>query len=391
MRDTPMHSDRRWAILTRVVASLVSPVLLAGFVASACQAPGPKPVLSLEEEEFYRARQTFPALFETAGRVRLGGAEEHPLSARPLLKAITPEGSYIVLDKLNVRNVLVFARDGHPVGRIGREGRAPGEYIYPHNLHHDPTLGETCIYDGDLLRISCFAPDFKLRSSFTLPLFLDAFLVTRQGRIFGYSSSIATASGSRFVLHEVNASGQILKAFAPQSAHYSELGASEGGGVANVGDHLYTVTPYEYRVTVYSQDGKRVLQRKHGSPHYVLPPPPPALPSGGGGYDFQTRLAYHAQWSHILQILSIDDKMVGVVFAEPGEGRVLMDLLNLDLAPIVEDIELPRYTGDLLWHEGSLYFFLPEREEREGRLLNPTLARYRLASPRVRPEKGSAR
>lgn len=339
----------------------------------------PEPALSASERRFYDEVESFGQVFREADRVRLRGHQEYTLSVRPLLKAIDRRGRLVVLDKLNVRTIYAFGDDGAPAGRIGGEGRGPGEYVYPHTLEYGGRSRSYFVYDGDLLRVSEFGEDFRFRRSFPLPLFVDQLLVTPEGRTFCYSSSRPTAVPPKAVVHEIDDRGRVVRAFAPQSRRYSEWASSEGGGIVYARGWLYVITPYEYEISVYSLSGDLVLRRSGASRRYVPPGRPPVAPEGVDRFELSQ--AYHRSWSHIRQLLVLDGRMVGVVHAEPGERRVVLDLYELDLSPVAHDLELPDYVGDLLAHGDSLYAIAPERGPGGEAPLNPAVVRYRLIRP----------
>ena len=356
----------------------------------ACTLGGSAPptgALSSKEHDFYRSRASFAELFHEARRVRLEGVPEFALSPRPLIKAVNQRGDLIVVDKYNVRNVFVFGSDGRPKGRIGSEGRQAGQYLFPNDLFYDPRDRNYYIYDGDLMRISRFSGDFGFVRQFTVPLMVESILVTSQDRLFGYSAVVGTAKASGDMLYEVDRQGRILGRFARRPNSYSGWVASEQGGVVEVRGFLYLSTPYEYSISIFSQDGERLLSREYASPHYVPPHPPPQL--NDRSQVPEAFVAYQQSYSDLRQILSFDDKMIGVVFSEPEGIPVFLSLFGLDLTPLAQDLELPPYLGDLFAAGDRLYLMSPQREERLGMVLNPVVVEYELKQP-VTPRTAAA-
>jgi len=375
----PLRCPRR-DCAPRAPVALLCVLATAGWIC-ACASPvreRPQPSLLPTERLIYTAAKTLSDVFSEAGRVQFRAQEEY-LSVRPLLKAIDRERRFVVLDKLNVRAIYVFGENGSPAGRIGTEGRALGEYTYPHTVGYSADQARYYVYDGDLLRVLEFGEDFQFRRMFDLALFVDQLLVTPEGRIFCYSSSRAKALASKAVVHEIDDEGRVLRGFAPQSKRYSGWAASEGGGIAYARGWLYVITPYEYLIAVYDLSGNVALRRTGSPDHYVPPGPPPKAPDGVDR--LKLAQAYHRSWSHIRQLLLLDDKMIGVVYAAPGEERVFLDLYELDLTPVASALELPEYAGDLLAHGDSLYALTPARITGQGVPLDRSVVRYRLVRP----------
>lgn len=336
----------------------------------------PAGAFSAIARERYRAARDFHDIFSEKKRTLLTGERDYPLGIAPVIGAVADQGDMILVDKLNVRNVFIFGADGSPKGRLGAEGRGGGEYLYPHALFFDTLRRKYYIYDGDLLRLNRYSNDYAFEESVTLPLFIDSFLVTGEGRIFCYAAVDATAKFTGHIIYEVNHRGRIVNRFAPRSATYSHWTSSEQGGLVHIGDYLYLATPYENLIRVYSLDGDEVLRRRFDSPHYVPPGPPPQPKSGE---DKQVLLeTYHAEWSHVRSILSFDNRMIGIIVAAPKGKRVFLSLFDLDLTPLARDLELPPYLGRSFSKGTSLYLLATERKETEGRLSNPTVVEYRL-------------
>lgn len=348
-------------------------LLAAVLVHSSCAPAPPRARLTVAERAALGAAGSFGELFPEARRVRLGGEREQPLSIRPLLQAVTPDGEFIVLDKLNVRNIFRFGPDGEPRGRLGEEGRGPGRYIYPHALTFDPEGDRFLVYDGDLLRVLEYGSDYRFRRLFDLPLYVDSLLVADR-RLYAYSSSEASSDPDSPHIHEFRDDGEVSRGFLPRPAAYRPIAATEGGGVVAVGDYLYAITPYEYTISVFTRDGRLVTRTTQDSPFYR---PPGADDDVPGKDDFDRLRNYHARWSHVRQILAVDE-LIAVIFAEPGERRVLLDLYDQDLSPVVEDVELPGYLGEIHADGDSIYLLDGERPTIDGLLANPELVQYRL-------------
>lgn len=372
---------------------LILPALLAG-----CAEPvqPPSPVLSTAQRRLLRSAQSFGDLFEEVGRVRLQGQQEVPLSVRPLLKAVTRRGEFVVLDKLNVRIVPVFGADGRLRTRIGSEGREPGEYIYPHTLAYDPAAESFYIYDGDLLRVCQYAEDFQFQRLFQLPLVIDQLLPTTQGRLYAYYSSQTASEGRSDTVYEIDTDGNTLNSFAPQSRLYNKIATSEGGGIVQINGYVYAITPYEFQIRVYNLDGRFAADKQYAPAWYRSPGTPPDLDQV---VDRPKAIEdYHRSWSHIRQIIDIDDRAFAVVAASPGEREAFLDVFDLDLSPLTE-VKLPPYLGEIYVLGDRLYLMAVDRQIAEnGLMLNPEIVSYRLRtspsgqnlSREERPDEGKA-
>jgi len=75
--------------------------------------------------------------------------------------------------------------------------------------------------------------------------------------------------------------------------------------------------------------------------------------------------------------------MIGVVFAEPGEEHVFLDLYDTELNRITGDILLPKYIGKLFAQGGRLYLLQPAKPQANGWLPNPIVVVYELKNPTI--------
>jgi hypothetical protein len=235
---------------------------------------------------------------------------------------------------------------------MGSEGKGEGEYLFPENVFYQDTLAEYFVYDGDLLRILLFDVDFHYVSKFGIPLYLEELAVTEDGRIFCYTSGVAGPQGVDRVVYECDRKGNILNRFCRQSKFSVE---SKGGGVAIIRNNLYVITPYEYLIRRYDLRGRLLSEKRGNSAHYT----PIKRPSNRTVFeDLQKRKEYHSTWSRILQIIQIGSDMIGIVFTEPGQKHIYMDMYDLDLRQRATDVVLPEHAAGphgLLTHSNCLW------------------------------------
>ena len=192
-------------------------------------------------------------------------------------------------------------------------------------------------------------------------------------RFFGYRS--VPFSIAFHHVCEFNDKGEIINSFIRQSNNFSPAAVSEGGGILLIGDYLYVITPYEYTLSKVELNGK-LIKKVTGKPsHYV--PPSKNLNEEAFTSDLNKLKEFHNTWSHIRQIIQIDN-MIGIVYAEPGESRIFLDLYDLDLNLIASDILIPSYVGRILSQGDRLYLLRQDESYINGQLPNPTIVEYLL-------------
>ena len=329
--------------------------------------------------KFYSSKNAFEDLFKEIKFIKLDFDSNFCLSARPQICAVNQQGDIIILDNFNVRQILVFDNNGKKKAKIGSEGKENGKYLFPKSVFYQPLLHKYYIYDGDLLRISEYNEDFSFSITFQVPFFLDEIIINSDKRIFGYTST--TIEGHDGVVHELNWSGKIVNSFAPQSRNFIRSAASEGGGILLINQHLYVITPYEYTLSKYELSGKLIKKVKGESSHYL---PPSKNINEALLNDLYKLQQFHNSWSHIRQIIQIGDKMIGVVFAEPGEARVFLDIYDTNLNYINGNILLPDYVigpKGLFMKGDYLYLLRQAKPSIDMQLVNPKVVVYSLEKP----------
>ena len=307
----------------------------------------------------------FDDIFQEESRIVLDSSDEFLIGPLPRIGTVTEDGDIVLLDI--TPRAGIYDRTGAGKGRIGGPGDGPGEYRNPVSIasYND----DLYLYDSMLSRISRYDDSYRFVSSMTVSELLDEIDYSEEGRLYGYWSTHPTE-----LVCELDDEGQILRRFVPQSENYNEAARSAGGGVVISGGFLFTISPYEYTLSKYSLDGVLVNSVQGRSAHYVSPP---------GQFDVRIlndipRLnEYHDQWSHILQILRIDDRYLAVVFAAPGYTGAYLALYDSDLNPIAEDIRLPEYTRapGALFSRGDRLYMLVEPSDDQA---NPSVAVYTL-------------
>ena len=311
----------------------------------------------------------FEDIFLEEKRIVLDSRDEFLIGPIPRIGTVTPNGDVVILDI--TPRVGIYGRTGAGKGSISGPGDGPGEYRYPLSLtFHENTF---YLYDLTLSRISRYDRSYDFMSSFISSIMLDEVHVSREGRFFGYGDS----GNKGDLVFELNDQGQVLRQFAPQSKNFNLAASSRGGGIVLLEEHLFFITPYEYALGKYTLDGRLVDSVQRESPHYA--PPPEKYDSRI--LDDPSKLnSYHDQWSHILQILPIGRRGLGVVFAEPGYARTFLEIYDANLNLIAGDIKLPDYmnSSGALFSSGDRLYMLVEPTDDQK---NPSVVVYALRRP----------
>jgi hypothetical protein len=328
--------------------------------------------------------KSFSDLFEEVRQVPLRAETGFELGPIPSIGAVNQEGDFIILDNYATRQILVFDRTGRGKTRMGSEGKGEGQYLFPDNMLYQHNLAEYFVYDGDLLRVLIFNKNFQYVSKFDIPLYLEELAVMKDGRIFCYTSGAAGPQGIDRVVYECDKNGNILNKFCKQSKNYSAGAESKGGGIVILENNLYVITPYEYIIRKFDLRGKLVKEIRGSSMHYV---PITKPPSREALENFQKRQEYHSTWSHIFQIIQIGNEMIGIVFTQPGQKYIFLDLYDLDLKRIASDVLLPEHMiGPHALHtHGNYLWMLKKPVSREiEEISSCTVIVYALRSELVR-------
>lgn len=307
----------------------------------------------------------FDDIFREESRIALDSSDEFLIGPLPRIGTVTADRDIVILDI--TPRAGIYDRTGTGKGMIGGPGDGPGEYRYPVSM--TPLNNELYLYDRTLSRISRYDDSYRFVSSMPVSELLDQIRYSDDGRLYGYWSTHPTE-----LVCELDDEGQLLRRFVPQSENHNEAARSAGGGVVISGGFLYTISPYEYTLSKYSLDGVLVDSVQGRSAHYV---PPPEQYDPRILNDIPRLNEYHDQWSHILQILRIDDRYLAVVFATPGYTGAYLALFDSDLNPIAEDIRLPDYTRapGALFSRGDRLYMLVEPSDDQA---NPSVAVYTL-------------
>jgi hypothetical protein len=144
----------------------------------------------------------FDDLFIKEKEISLETKEEFYLSARPLFKDIDNFNNFIILDNFNIRQILVFDSLGYARGKIGNEGKGPGEYLYPKDLKFKNE--KYYIFDADLRRLSIFNENWQYENSFLIKVNIAKIEVLGNNKLFGFSDGYIGIPNSKNIVFEFN-------------------------------------------------------------------------------------------------------------------------------------------------------------------------------------------
>jgi hypothetical protein len=282
----------------------------------------------------------FKDYFSAGRKIVLGPSGDSRLGPMPSIGGINRRGEFIILDNFGVRQILVYDGTGTLKARIGSRGIGDGQYLYPDNMFVDRDSGHSYVSDGDLLRVLEYDEDNKYVAVIPLPIYMEQLLITKEGRLFCYTSGAAGPKGAERVIYEFNKTGHIRNRFLRMSNKYISAAESKGGGMILFKGLFYVITPYEYTISKCNPSGEIVAQARVKSPYYTEIK---TYTDKRVETDFNERKRYHSTWSHIRQIIKIGDDRFGVVYNEARSERYYLDIFSSELKVITQGILLPGY------------------------------------------------
>jgi hypothetical protein len=332
---------------------------------------------NIELKYTYKKNKTFNELFIKIKEISLETKEGFYLSDEPRISCVNDKDEYIILDNTNVRQILVFNHNGKAIGKIGNEGKGPGEYLYPESI--DYYNKSYYVYDSDLKRLTIYNYDYSYKSSKNLLLPFQKLQITGLNQIYFYRTNMAVYPQSNHVIFEADTNGQILNSFHNQSDFYSLVAVSKGGGILIHEDHLFVMVPYEYKISKYSLKGNLLREIIRKSDRFV---PPPKIDNMDEILDdIKKHFAYHRRWGPILQLLKIGNYL-GVIFKQPrnqGKNKYL-ELFDFDLQLVYANIILPNYIYQIYSKENKIYLLQEIGVSTLENVPNPKVVEYELKS-----------
>jgi len=199
-------------------------------------------------------------------------------------------------------------------------------------------------------------------------------MITTDDRLFGFATNVAGADNK--VIFELSYSGDILNSFMLQSVNFSPSAPSVGGGMAELEQYIYAVTPYEFYVQKFTFAGERLNQSKDVPPQYVEPPKPVA----GQLFNFNQLKEYHNSWSHIQQIMSLPQRIL-VIFGEPTKigYKKFLAILDAD-TKLLQTVEIPFSFINFSCSNNRLYSFqwVAKEEMKDDNQQNGKIVCYKM-------------
>lgn len=148
------------------------------------------------------------------------GAEEGPnsLMGPPVSIVLRSNGLFYLVDENDARRIRIFDQSGTNLRNIGRRGKGPGEYGMISQLVLG--LNDTIyVFDGWNQRLTVLdARDSIAREERVQPFVYDAELLP-QSR-FLIASNITSQDAVGYPLHQLSATGQVIKSFGMETAIY---------------------------------------------------------------------------------------------------------------------------------------------------------------------------
>ncbi len=319
----------------------------------------------------------FDKLSEKINEIALETKNEFFMSSSPKITAINEREEFIILDNVNQRNIYVYDKHGKALGKIGRVGQGPGEFLYPECLSY--YAGKYYIYDSDLLRMSIFSGSFEFLDSFSTPLAVARMSVYNDSTFYLYRTNMFIYSADKHTAFQCNKQGHIINSFHEQSENWSEFTAAKGGGLVCVGQNIFVVNPYENKVAEYTLDGKliRTVQGRHD----LLQPAPKIKNPDIYANDMKKYLEFIKTWGVVVDIQALDDYLVVYYITPQNAGAVLyLDIYDHQLNLLFEAVKIPAKIKSVFCFHDKMYFFEQREFGNPDDLPNPHILVYQLSA-----------
>lgn len=323
---------------------------------------------------FFSGKKSWDEIFIKVGQIYPESKPEFYLSAYPEIWDIDDNGNYLVLDNANMRQILIFDKNGKAIKKIGKVGRGPGEYLYPESAYYSDSL--IYVNDSDLLRLTIFNSNYQFLNSITLPIpFADIRL--HENRIWGYRTNMQFHFKSNNIIFEIDENGKILTEFHKQSNHYSIAAESKGGGFIIIDNFFYVTVPYEYKISKYNKNGV-LLKETFGSSQYFTPPSQ-NIDAMEITSDIKKHIQFHRTWGPILQIFEINNIIAIIYQCAPNNGgEKYIDFYDKDLNLLLNEIKMPFYISKLFAKDQLIYLFKKSEYDSIENASNPSIVVYQM-------------
>ncbi len=151
----------------------------------------------------------------------------------------------------------VFDSDGTFLRRVGRPGQGPMEFGSPRPFFSDDS-GRVHVFDPHNARLSIIGPDFELHDEAPLPALVRAAAPIPGTNAIVVNGPISTGNGTLLPIHILE-NLEAVHSFGRKGAS----GARNTFGLlrriaTGPGGRIYTAPRFEYRVDVWTSEGRRV-------------------------------------------------------------------------------------------------------------------------------------
>lgn len=318
---------------------------------------------------------SFEDLFAEDGVIQLETRKENPIGYS--LFRIGSSGQILVVDYFPGRSVYLFDSSGTFLRIIGGQGRGPGEYETPYGACFD---GNDNIYLVDEARkvINKYDRSGRFVRQLSLKGTVHEVLIGRNNVLYTYASTSVDPRDK--TVHKLDSLGIVTTAFAPLPETYSKSGGVRGGGiVADSSGRLFHITPYEYQVRIFSEDGI-LLDSFESAPSYFRPF---ENPTHNPQASAQSLGAFHSAWTHIWSVHLYDESILMVITGEIGLGKSAkyVDMYDLAGNPIQMGVSFFPGEAPVFSRGDCFYVLVHDAVQDDGLLLNPRVIRFRLRKP----------
>jgi hypothetical protein len=320
----------------------------------------------------------FGDLFELTNVIRLSTGDDHVLG--DIIVFDIAGDRILVSDYRATKGVYLFDTTGAFLKRIGRTGRGPGEYLDPMIVCFNPE-GGFYIYDRYQLRMDIYDSNDQYTRTVEVRKFFNRMKIDTSGNLFFFTWTVTDSRSWDATVFKYDKSVNFQTKFFPEPDVFSPAGGAWGGGIAiDSQNFLYGITSYEYKISVFNNDGK-LVKSMVDPPGYYLPILKKAT------HDTQmdrNRLgSFHQSWSCIINLQLYDDSFLFVFVRHPvgsGEAEYYIDIYDVDggVYKIGVKSPIPFTAVNAIVRGSNLYILQNGELEKNWDVSNPRILQYRL-------------
>lgn len=334
--------------------------------------PATETILLIGNEQIKTARR-FDAFFEKVREIKLKGE----IIGRIYKLCVLDNGDFVVVDR---KDVNIFSSDGDFKGKIGKEGKGPGEYLRPNEVKIDDN-SRIYVLDSRLFRVSVFDTAGQYLNSFKIHNFADQMVIVGKG-LYIYSADMYQKALA--ACYEVTTGARLFE-FAPPTRFLQQLRSNgipapfgfTGSLIGVRQNKVFLLHPYEYLIREFTLEGKELKQIRGKSADFIALDP---------SVKFTTQMSPAEFFKSDLRTLAIWKEMLLVMFYQNQSKRGFLDIYSTSGDRINRySIEIPTdqlssYAFPLAVDKsGNFYsYYQPEPNRTAENLPNPVLVIYRL-------------